>query len=65
MTNMQDIRSKSDAELTELVQQARESIRAERFKDKFSRKAHVIRTGKLEVAQGLTEITSRRNQKTN
>lgn len=60
MTNMQDIRKKSDQELTELVQNAREAVRAERFKDKFSKNANVIRSSKKEVAQALTELNTRR-----
>ena len=65
MTNMQDIQKKSDAEVTEMVQSARETVREERFKDKFSRKASIIRTAKTEIARGLTELTTRRrNQET-
>ena len=65
MTKMEDIRKKSDAELTELVQSARESARQERFKDRFSRKASVIRTAKLEAARALTELTARRKENKN
>lgn len=61
MTNMQDIRNKSDKELTELVQNAREAARVERFKDKFSKDAKVIRSSKKEVARALTELNARRN----
>lgn len=65
MTKMQDIVKKSEAELTEMVQTARETVREERFKDKFGRKANVIRTAKTEIARALTELTARRrNQKT-
>lgn len=60
MTNMQDIRKKSDAELTELVAKARETVREERFKDKFSRKASVITNAKTDIARALTELTARR-----
>lgn len=55
-----DIQKKSDAELTELVQSERETLRAERFKDKFSKKASVIKTAKTTVARALTEQTARR-----
>lgn len=55
-----DIQKKSDAELTELVQSERETLRAERFKDKFSKKASVIKTAKTIVARALTEQTARR-----
>lgn len=57
-----DIKSKTDAELTELVAVSRETLRAERFKDKFSKKASVIKTARITVAQALTEMTARRNQ---
>lgn len=60
MTNMQDIRKKSDQELVEMVQTAREAARTERFKDKFSKNANVIRSSKKEVAQALTELNARR-----
>lgn len=57
---MLDIKKKSDRELTEMVQAARETIRLERFKDKFSRKASVIRGAKTEIARTLTELSARR-----
>lgn len=60
MTNMEDIRKKSVAELTAEVQEARETIRQERFKDKFSRKASIIQKTKKEVARLLTELSARR-----
>jgi ribosomal protein L29 len=63
MTNMQDIKKKSDAELTELVKAARETLRGERFKDAGTRKSSVIRTAKTEVARALTEFTARRRNK--
>jgi ribosomal protein L29 len=61
MTKMKDIRTKSDAELVELVQTARETVRKERFKDKFSRKAHIVRGAKTEIARSLTELSVRKN----
>jgi len=61
MIKMSDIRKKTEAELVELVEKARETVRLERFKDKFSRKAHVITTAKKEIARALTELTTRRN----
>lgn len=65
MTKMEDIKKKSDAELTELVQTARETVREERFKDKFSRKASIIKSAKTEIARALTELSARRrNQET-
>lgn len=57
---MEDIKKKSDAELEELVREARQTVRQERFKDKFSRKANVIKTAKTEIARALTELTARR-----
>lgn len=57
-----DIQKKNDAELTELVMTSRETLRAERFKDKFSKKASIIKTAKQSIAQALTEQTARRNQ---
>lgn len=62
MTNMQDIRSKSDKELVELTTASREAVRTERFKDKFSKNANVIRSNKKEVARALTELNARRNK---
>ena len=62
---MKDIQKKSDTELAELVETARDTVRQERFKDKFSRKASIIRSAKTEIARGLTELTvRRRNQET-
>lgn len=58
--NYSDIQKKSDAELVELVVSTREALRAERFKDKFSKKASIIKTAKQTVAQALTEQTARR-----
>lgn len=60
MTKMSEIRDKSEAELTELVNASRETIRAERFKDKFSRKASIITGAKREIARALTELSARR-----
>ena len=57
-----DIKTKTDAELVELVESNRETLRAERFKDKFSKKASIIKTAKETVAQALSEQTARRNQ---
>ena len=36
MTKMSEITKKTEAELIELVNSTRETLRAERFKDKFS-----------------------------
>ena len=61
MTKMIDVRKKSDAELSELVQSARETVRQERFKDKFSRKSGIIRNAKTDIARALSELTARQN----
>ena len=61
MTNMQDIRKKSDKELIELVQGSREALRVERFKDKFSKDAKSIHSNKKEIARALTELNTRRS----
>lgn len=61
---MENIRKQSDKELVETVAGARKTIREERFKDKFSRKAGVIHTAKKTVARALTELNARRNQET-
>lgn len=53
--------SKTENDLMEMVTGARETVRAERFKDLFSRKASVIRKGKVEVAQALTELNKRKS----
>ena len=57
-----DIKTKTDSELVELVISTREVLRAERFKDKFSKKASIIKTAKQTVAQALTEANARRNK---
>ncbi len=62
MTNMQDIQKKTDKELVELTTASREAVRTERFKDKFSKNANVIRSNKKEVARALTELNARRNK---
>jgi len=55
-----DIQKKTDSELTELVATSREELRAERFKDKFSKKASIISQAKATIARALTELNSRR-----
>ena len=60
--NYPDIQKKTDGELTMLVMSTREVLRAERFKDKFSKKASIIKTAKETIARALTEQTARRNQ---
>ena len=64
MTQMQDLRNKSEAELVETVQAARKAIHEERFKDAFSRKPARLQIAKKEVARVLTELTHRRNNPT-
>lgn len=55
-----DIQKKSDSELTDLIVENRETLRAEKFKNKFNKKASVIKTAKNTIARALTEITTRR-----
>jgi len=57
-----EIQKKTDAELTELVTAERDTLRAERFKDAFSRKGSVITAAKQTIARALTEQTARRRQ---
>lgn len=63
MTKMSEITKKTEAELIEMVNAARETLRAERFKDKFSRKASIIQGAKREVARALTLLSARRHNK--
>ena len=58
---MSDIKKKNDAELVDFVSKARESVRLERFKDKYSKKASIIKVAKKEIARALTELTIRRD----
>lgn len=60
----QDIKAKTDAELTDLVVAERKNLRTERFKDKFSKKASIIKGAKLVIARALTEMTARRRNQT-
>lgn len=60
-TNMTDIAKRTEAELQELIMTARTTMQEERFKDKFSRKASVIRAAKLQIARAETELSKRRN----
>ncbi len=55
-----DIQKKSESELVELVTATRETLRSERFKDKFTKKASVIRDAKSTIAKALTELSARR-----
>jgi ribosomal protein L29 len=57
-----DIQKKSDAELVELIETTRETLRTERFKDKFSKKASIVNSAKQTIARALTETTARRKQ---
>lgn len=60
MTDMKDIKKKSDADLSSFITDEREKVRAERFKDKFTKKAGTIRAAKKNVARALTEVNARR-----
>ena len=59
MAKKVSLKEKSDRDLMEQVTTARQTIRAERFKDAMSRKAGVIRAAKLEIARALTELSQR------
>lgn len=63
MTKTSDMQKKTDAEIAEIVTTTRETLRAERFKDKFGRKASVIRGAKREIARALTLLSARRHNK--
>ena len=65
MATKETLKDRSDKELVEQVAEARKTIREEKFKDKFSRKANVIHKAKKTVARTLTELNARRNNKTN
>lgn len=54
-----DIQKKSVSELVDLVQATRGELRDERFKDRFTKKASIIRQAKLTIAQALTELNVR------
>ena len=56
---MSEITKQGDKELQELVKKQREVLREERFKDRASRKASVIRNAKKTIAQALTELSAR------
>lgn len=58
----EDIAKKSAQELEELVTTSRGELQSERFKDRFTRKASVIRKAKLTIARTLTELTARARQ---
>jgi ribosomal protein L29 len=52
--------TKSDQELAALIADARETMRVERFKDKWSRKANIISSAKRAIARAETERSARR-----
>ena len=58
-----EITEKNDSQLITLVQESKEALRSERFKDKFSRKAGLIRTEKKKIARALTELNARQRNK--
>ena len=57
--NMKEIKTKTDTELDELINEKRADILAERLKDSQSRKGSVIKQGRKEIARVLTEKTER------
>lgn len=54
-----EIRATSDTDLHKVITDGKETLRTERFKDKFSRKAGLIRQTKRQVARAHTELTAR------
>lgn len=60
----QDLKKQSKEELDKLLQTTRETLRAENFKDKFSKKASTIREAKRTIAQTLTELSARHKEET-
>jgi len=57
-----DIAKKTAGELEELITTTREELRSERFKDRFTKKASIIRQAKLTIARALTELNARGRQ---
>ncbi len=57
--NYKDLEKKSVAELGDLITATRNELQAERFKDRFAKKASIIRNAKLVIAQALTEMNAR------
>lgn len=57
--NYTDIQKKSIAELCDLIAATRSELRTERFKDRFTKKASIIRQAKLVIARALTEMAVR------
>ncbi len=55
----EDITKKTDSELIDTVLAARKELQTERLKDRFTKKASIIRAAKLTVAQALTEMKAR------
>lgn len=58
-----EIRDKSEQELRDFINQSKETLRLERFKDKLSRKAGTVRQAKRQVARAFTELTARNHTK--
>lgn len=56
---LKEVRDKKDTELQSLITAGYETLRTERFKDKFSRKAGLIRQTKRQIARAYTELTAR------
>ncbi len=57
-----EIVKKTDQELQTVITESREALRAERFKDKFSRSAGFIKSEKQKIARALTELNARRRK---
>jgi ribosomal protein L29 len=57
-----DIAKKTDSEIEDLIVATRAELRDERFKDRFTKKASIIRQAKLTIARALTELNTRTRQ---
>ncbi len=57
-----DIAKKTDSEIGDLIVATRTELRDERFKDRFTKKASIIRQAKLTIARALTELNTRTRQ---
>lgn len=64
-TQQKEIKAKSISELQTVISEARETLRLERFKDKFSRHAGIIRDAKRQIARALTELSARQTTEQN
>lgn len=64
MTDMKDIKKKSDKDLVSFVDEKREEVRSFRFgvAGAGARDVRKVRTAKKDIARGLTELNTRKNK---